>query len=64
LDLLDELARSVTCKIIASGGIKTANDIKDLKSIGMHGAICGKSLYAGTLDLTEAIGIGGNQYAG
>ena len=41
--------------LIASGGVKTAEDIRKLKMLGMSGAICGKSLYAGTLDLGEAI---------
>lgn len=41
--------------LIASGGVKSAEDIRELKALGMSGAICGKSLYAGTLDLGEAI---------
>ena len=41
--------------LIASGGVKSAEDIRELKVLGMNGAICGKSLYAGTLDLGEAI---------
>ena len=46
---------AVSCNIIASGGIKSLDDIKNLKSIGIYGAICGKSIYQGTLDLGEAI---------
>ena len=64
IDFLFELSQSVSCKIVASGGITTIDDIKNLRSLGLYGAICGKSLYAGTLDLAEAIGIGGDQYAG
>lgn len=41
--------------LIASGGVKSAEDIRELKVLGMSGAICGKSLYAGTLDLGKAI---------
>lgn len=41
--------------VIASGGIKTLNNIKTLKKNGVYGAICGKSLYSGTLNLSEAI---------
>ncbi len=44
-------------KVIASGGIKTINNIKTLKKNGIYGAICGKSLYSGSLDLAKAIGI-------
>ena len=64
MDYLFELSKSVSCKIVASGGITTIDDIKNLQSLGLYGAICGKSLYAGTLDLAEAIEIGGDQYAG
>jgi phosphoribosylformimino-5-aminoimidazole carboxamide ribotide isomerase len=45
--------------VIASGGIKTINNIKTLKKNNIYGAICGKSLYAGTLDLVQAIKIAG-----
>ncbi|MDR0223155.1 MAG: 1-(5-phosphoribosyl)-5-[(5-phosphoribosylamino)methylideneamino]imidazole-4-carboxamide isomerase [Oscillospiraceae bacterium] len=45
-------------KIIASGGIKTLNNIKTLKKNNIYGAICGKSLYSGTLNLKEAIAAG------
>ena len=39
--------------LIASGGIRDLTDILALKDLGIYGAICGKSLYAGTLDLQE-----------
>lgn len=41
--------------IIASGGIRDIENIKDLKATGLYGAICGKSLYEGTLSLEEAL---------
>lgn len=41
--------------ITASGGVRDLEDIKNLKSLNLYGAICGKSVYAGTLDLKEAI---------
>ncbi|MCL2754360.1 MAG: 1-(5-phosphoribosyl)-5-[(5-phosphoribosylamino)methylideneamino]imidazole-4-carboxamide isomerase [Oscillospiraceae bacterium] len=41
--------------VIASGGIKTINNIKTLKKNGVYGAICGKSIYCGTLNLAAAI---------
>lgn len=43
------------CNITASGGVRNIEDIKICKKIGLYGAICGKSLYSGTLDLKEAI---------
>ncbi|MBP5655753.1 MAG: 1-(5-phosphoribosyl)-5-[(5-phosphoribosylamino)methylideneamino]imidazole-4-carboxamide isomerase [Clostridiales bacterium] len=41
--------------IVASGGVKTMEDIRACKEMGLYGTICGKSIYAGTLDLKEAI---------
>jgi phosphoribosylformimino-5-aminoimidazole carboxamide ribotide isomerase len=40
-------------KLIASGGISTSEQIKELESIGCEGAIIGKALYEGLLDLKE-----------
>lgn len=56
-DMLKKLSDSVKCDITASGGIKTADDIRTLKEMGLYAAICGKSLYSGTLSLTEALEI-------
>ena len=53
--MLAELKQAVGCRIIASGGIKSRDDIASLLSLELYGAICGKSLYAGTLDLREAV---------
>ena len=49
--------------LIASGGIRDLTDILALKDLGIYGAICGKSLYAGTLDLQEALEAAGQQNA-
>jgi phosphoribosylformimino-5-aminoimidazole carboxamide ribotide isomerase len=47
-----------TVNITASGGIRNETDIQDLAAAGLYGAICGKSIYAGTLDLSAALKIG------
>lgn len=52
---LVELNNSVSCNITASGGVTNINDIINLRDNNLYGAICGKSLYKGTLDLVEAI---------
>ncbi|MBD5114738.1 MAG: 1-(5-phosphoribosyl)-5-[(5-phosphoribosylamino)methylideneamino]imidazole-4-carboxamide isomerase [Ruminococcaceae bacterium] len=49
------------CGITASGGVHNIEDIKACKKMGLYGAICGKSLYSGTLDLREAIEAAKNQ---
>ena len=55
LDQLDELRRAVGCSVVASGGISDIEDIRRLRKLELYGAICGKSLYSGRLDLAEAI---------
>lgn len=55
IDMLKELKENVTCNITASGGIRDINDITELKKLNIYGAICGKSLYKGTLNLKDAI---------
>jgi len=55
LEQLGKINGTVSCDIIASGGIHTMKDIMDLKEMGLYGAICGKSIYKGTLSLSEAI---------
>lgn len=52
---LKEINNAVSCNIIASGGINDINDIKELKQEQMYGAICGKSIYSGSLNLKEAL---------
>jgi phosphoribosylformimino-5-aminoimidazole carboxamide ribotide isomerase len=54
--LLQEKVNSYNANVIASGGIKDINDIRILKQNGVYGAICGKSIYSGTLNLKEGIG--------
>lgn len=57
LEQLNEINNAVGCDIIASGGIKNIDDIRDLKAMNLYGAICGKSIYSGSLSLKEAINI-------
>lgn len=57
LEQLTELKANVSCDITASGGVRDLNHIEQLKSLGIYGAICGKSLYSGTLELAEAISL-------
>ena len=55
MEQLKAIDSAVNCNIIASGGITNLDDIKLLKNSGLYGAICGRSIYKGTLNLTEAI---------
>jgi phosphoribosylformimino-5-aminoimidazole carboxamide ribotide isomerase len=53
-----EMARNTGLKVIASGGISTLEDlrsIKRLEHLGVEGVIMGKSLYAETVYLEDAL---------
>lgn len=55
IEQLVELNNAVSCDITASGGVTNIDDIIVLRNEGLYGAICGKSIYKGTLDLKEAV---------
>ena len=57
LTMLDELKASVKCNIIASGGVANLKDIINLTDLDIYGAICGKAIYSGNLDLAQAISV-------
>ncbi len=52
-----ELARAITIPVIASGGITSIEDVRALCAVtdeGIVGAITGRAIYEGTLDLAAA----------
>ena len=58
LAAIREMAEKTGLQIIASGGVSTLENIEDLKSLeslGVTGAIIGKALYDGKIDLTAAL---------
>ena len=58
LDATRILAQAVSIPVIASGGVATIEDIKNLLTLtkeGITGVIIGQALYKGTIDLTEAL---------
>ncbi|MBI6874678.1 1-(5-phosphoribosyl)-5-[(5-phosphoribosylamino)methylideneamino]imidazole-4-carboxamide isomerase [Clostridium aciditolerans] len=57
LEQLDKIQNSVSCNIIASGGIKDIEDLKTINKMGIYGAITGKAIYCGNIDLQKAIEI-------
>ena len=57
LGQLTRIQRAVKCDIVASGGVTNLSDIAALRDCGLYGAICGRSIYKGTLSLREAIQI-------
>lgn len=55
LELYHRLSQDYSIQLIASGGISTMEDIKSLSQMKLHGAILGKALYTGAIDLSAAI---------
>lgn len=52
---LEKLSKAVACRITASGGVTTLDDVRRLRDMGLYGAIIGKAYYAGTIDLAQAV---------
>lgn len=57
---LSEIESNVSCNIIASGGVRNIEDVRNLKDIGVYGVIIGKAIYSGDIFLQDAIEIGRN----
>lgn len=55
LKQLDDLVHQVDCNIVASGGVAVLKDIINLAELDVYGAICGKAIYSGNLDLRLAL---------
>ena len=60
LPLYRELSKKYTIDIIASGGVSSIDDVKELARMDLYGAIIGKAYYTGAIDLKEAIKVGKN----
>lgn len=58
---LSQLHGAVSCQIIASGGVRSIEDIRICRELGLYGCICGKALYSGNLELSMAIREAGEQ---
>ncbi|QTM99542.1 1-(5-phosphoribosyl)-5-[(5-phosphoribosylamino)methylideneamino]imidazole-4-carboxamide isomerase [Sediminibacillus dalangtanensis] len=56
LQSLQEISQAVDCKIVASGGIKDMEDIRNLEKIGIEEAIVGKAIYDGRVWIKGDVG--------
>ncbi|MEP3845675.1 MAG: 1-(5-phosphoribosyl)-5-[(5-phosphoribosylamino)methylideneamino]imidazole-4-carboxamide isomerase [Paracoccaceae bacterium] len=56
VDATEAMARAVSIPVIASGGVSSLADLTALKATGViSGAISGRALYDGAIDLSEAL---------
>lgn len=53
---LTTINQATTMDVIASGGVTTTEDVEQLKTMNMCGAIIGKALYDGNLKFEELVG--------
>lgn len=55
LEAMSEMAAHVSIDVVASGGVSSIEDLKALIKTGVEGAIIGKALYTGDIQLRDAI---------
>lgn len=56
-NIYDKLSKETSLDIIASGGVTTLEDVKELSLMNLYGAIIGKSLYENKIELKEALNL-------
>lgn len=57
LELYREMVKRFSMDLTASGGVSSLDDVRKLRDMGIYGAILGKALYTGMLDLKEAVAL-------
>ena len=53
--LYRELLKIPNIQVTASGGMARMEELEELQAMGCHGAILGKSIYTGAIDLARAV---------
>jgi phosphoribosylformimino-5-aminoimidazole carboxamide ribotide isomerase len=57
LPLYERVVRLERGSVIASGGIATLDDLRAIRDLGCAGAIVGRALYEGQIELTDALAV-------
>ena len=60
LEIYKELREKLSCNIIASGGVTFEEEIIKLRDMNINGAIVGKAIYEGKMELKNIINIAKN----
>ena len=53
--MYERVTRSIGIPVIAAGGVGSVEDVRRLGECGVEAAIIGRALYAGDIDLAEAL---------
>jgi phosphoribosylformimino-5-aminoimidazole carboxamide ribotide isomerase len=54
-ELYRDLCGRFKVNIVASGGVSSLDDIRALRDMGLYGAIIGKAIYTGSVDISDAL---------
>ena len=54
-EMYERLSAETSVKVVAAGGVGSVHDLQRLADAGIEGAIIGRALYRGDIDLAEAI---------
>ncbi|MEE1012791.1 MAG: 1-(5-phosphoribosyl)-5-[(5-phosphoribosylamino)methylideneamino]imidazole-4-carboxamide isomerase [Clostridia bacterium] len=57
LSAMREMAEYVATDVVASGGVSSLKDLEQLSKTGVEGAIVGKALYTGHIQLSDAVSL-------
>lgn len=60
-EMYKALSETLNMDLVASGGVSSLEDVRQLADLNIHGAIIGKAYYTGAISLQEAVSIGGEQ---
>lgn len=60
-ELYRDLSRRFKMDFVASGGVSALTDVETLRDMGLYGAILGKALYTGGIDLKAALACCGEE---
>jgi phosphoribosylformimino-5-aminoimidazole carboxamide ribotide isomerase len=59
LSLYRELSEKYSVDIVASGGVSTLSDVRELAKMNIYGAIIGKAYYTGAIKIEDAVKVAG-----
>ena len=55
--LYDEMVNAFRVPVVAAGGVTSLSHLRILQKLGVEGAIIGKALYTGDIDVKQAVDV-------